>query len=162
MGQAELKTGSTVFNEKYLLAQMVGKGSFGEVYRGVYINSNKEDESRRLPRYTAIKVENDATKASQIANELSVISCIFKQDRNMEGFPKVYASGIESGHAFMIMDLLGPNLQDLMMLCGGRFSLKTALLLAIQIVPRAPLSSRRRRSCTSWATCTATSSRRTS
>ena len=41
MGQAELKTGSTVFNEKYLLAQMVGKGSFGEVYRGVYINSNK-------------------------------------------------------------------------------------------------------------------------
>lgn len=34
----------------------------------------------------------------------------------------------------MIMDLLGPNLQDLMMLCGGKFSLKTSLLLIIQIV----------------------------
>lgn len=34
----------------------------------------------------------------------------------------------------MIMDLLGPNLQDLMMLCGGKFSLKTSLLLTIQIV----------------------------
>ena len=35
----------------------------------------------------------------------------------------------------MIMDLLGPNLQDLMILCGGKFSMKTSLLLAIQIVP---------------------------
>jgi hypothetical protein len=38
------------------------------------------------------------------------------------------------GHAFMIMDLLGPNLQDLMTLCGGKFSLKTSILLTIQIV----------------------------
>lgn len=34
----------------------------------------------------------------------------------------------------MMMDLLGPNLQDLMMLCGGKFSLGTALMLTIQIV----------------------------
>lgn len=34
----------------------------------------------------------------------------------------------------MVMDLLGPNLQDLMVLCGGKFSLKTSLLLTIQIV----------------------------
>lgn len=34
----------------------------------------------------------------------------------------------------MLMDLLGPNLQDLLILCGGKFSLKTALLLTIQIV----------------------------
>lgn len=36
----------------------------------------------------------------------------------------------------MIMDLLGPNLQDLMMLCGGKFSLKTSILLIIQVVRR--------------------------
>jgi hypothetical protein len=41
-------------------------------------------------------VENDATKASQIANELNILSAIFKQNRNVEGFPKIYASGIES------------------------------------------------------------------
>jgi len=34
----------------------------------------------------------------------------------------------------MIMDILGPNLYDLMSLCGGKFSLKTALLLTTQIV----------------------------
>jgi hypothetical protein len=34
----------------------------------------------------------------------------------------------------MIMDLLGPNLQDLLMLCGGKFSVKTSILLTVQIV----------------------------
>jgi casein kinase 1/casein kinase I family protein HRR25 len=43
----------------------------------------------------------------------------------------------------MIMDLLGPNLQDLMVLCGGRFSLKTSLLLIIQIVSQFLLSSKK-------------------
>ena len=34
----------------------------------------------------------------------------------------------------MVMELLGPNIQDLLTLCGGKFSLKTSLLLAIQIL----------------------------
>jgi hypothetical protein len=51
-----------------VLAQMIGKGSFGEVYRGVFALNSKEEETKRFPKFTAIKVENDATKASQIAN----------------------------------------------------------------------------------------------
>jgi hypothetical protein len=66
------------------------------VYRGVFTLSSREEESRRFPKFTAIKVESDTTKASQIANELSVIAAIYKQNRSPEGFPKVYASGIES------------------------------------------------------------------
>ena len=46
----------------------------------------------------------------------------------------MHASGIENGRMFMVMDLLGPNIYDLMIVCGGKFSLKTALLLTIQIV----------------------------
>jgi serine/threonine protein kinase len=33
----------------------------------------------------------------------------------------------------MVLELLGPNLQDLMTMCGGKFSLKCSLLLVIQI-----------------------------
>ena len=54
------------------------------------------------------------------------------KDRNC--FPKLYASGVENGRLFMLMDLLGPNLYDLMSICGGKFTLKTSLLLIIQIV----------------------------
>ena len=32
------------------------------------------------------------------------------------------------------MELLGPNLGDLMKMCGGKFSLETTLFLAMQIV----------------------------
>lgn len=32
------------------------------------------------------------------------------------------------------MELLGPNLNDLMKMCGGRFSLSTTLILAMQMV----------------------------
>lgn len=89
---------------------------------------------KRYPKFTAIKVENDITKTSQIANEIAIITSLNKINRSVEGFPKLYASGIENGRAFMMMDLLGPNLQDMMMLCGGKFSMGTALMLAIQIV----------------------------
>ena len=34
----------------------------------------------------------------------------------------------------MAIELLGPSLQDLLEFCGGKFSLKTTLLLADQMV----------------------------
>lgn len=71
---------------------------------------------------------------SQIANEVTILNAIQENFKNRNCFPKLYASGIESGRLFMLMDLLGPNLYDLMSICGGKFSLQTSLLLVIQIV----------------------------
>lgn len=34
----------------------------------------------------------------------------------------------------MVMELLGPNLNDLMKMCGGKFSLSTTVVLGLQIV----------------------------
>lgn len=36
----------------------------------------------------------------------------------------------------MIMELLGPNLEHLLKLTGGKFSLKTVLIVGLQIVDR--------------------------
>lgn len=49
---------------------------------------------------------------------------------------------MERGNYFLVMDLLGPNLQELMKLCGGKFSLDTSIVLAIQMVKSVSHSSK--------------------
>lgn len=48
----------------------------------------------------------------------------------------VHWSGIENKNNYMIIDLLGPNIEDLFSLCNKKFNLKTVLLLADQMLQR--------------------------
>lgn len=50
------------------------------------------------------------------------------------GIPKAYYFGQEGLHNILVIDLLGPSLEDLFDLCGRKFSLKTVCMLAIHMV----------------------------
>lgn len=52
------------------------------------------------------------------------------------GIMNVHWSGLENKNNFMVIDLLGPNIEDLFSLCNKKFALKTVLILADQMLQR--------------------------
>jgi serine/threonine protein kinase len=53
-----------------------------------------------------------------------------------DGIPGVKWFGTEGDYNVLVIDLLGPSLEDLFNFCGKRFSLKTTLMIADQMISR--------------------------
>ena len=52
------------------------------------------------------------------------------------GFPKYLWYGREGAYHIMVIEMLGPSLEDLYAYCGKKISLKSVLLLADQLISR--------------------------
>ena len=48
--------------------------------------------------------------------------------------PKILYAGVEGDRNVMVMELLGPNIEELRVYCGGKLNLQTTLMLADQMV----------------------------
>lgn len=80
----------------------------------------------------AIKLENGKTKHQQLLYEAKNYTLL----SGGVGIPSVCWYGVEGDYNVMVMDLLGPSLEDLFNFCHRRFSLKTVLMLADQLLRR--------------------------
>lgn len=114
----ELRVGN-----KYRVGRKVGSGSFGDIYIGTNITNNEE---------VALKLESVKTKHPQLFYEAK----IYKILAGGVGIPFVRWFGVEGEYNVMVMDLLGPALEDLFNYCGRKFSLKCVLMLADQMLRR--------------------------
>ena len=116
---------------KYKFVKRLGHGSFGEVWLGYEIHTKEK---------VAIKVENSGTKTPQLQREYSLYS---RYLQGLEGFPWVRHFAKAKQCNYFVMSLLGPSLQKLMTKCGGKFSLKTTLMIADQVIQRIEVLHRR-------------------
>ena len=106
----------------------------GTVFQGVHTVAGKE---------VAIKLEPAIAKSSPLKQE----SKIYKTLMGGPGVPWINWSGKQGDYNVMVIDLLGPSLEDLFRMCNRHFSLKTILMLADQLVSSTPLLDLREEGC---------------
>src|SRR3989338_11099691 len=87
-------------HHEYRLGQKLGSGSFGDVYHGLNVETNEE---------VAIKLESRGRLQCQLEREAK----FFKRLQNGPGLPRVRWYGVEGDFNVMVLDLLGPNMEDL-------------------------------------------------
>ncbi|KAK8654722.1 hypothetical protein V6N13_107324 [Hibiscus sabdariffa] len=108
---------------KFRLGRKIGSGSFGEIYLGTNIQTNEE---------VAIKLENVKTKHPQLLYE----SKLYRILQGGTGIPNLRWFGVEGDYNVLVIDLLGPSLEDLFNFCSRKLSLKSVLMLADQMINR--------------------------
>ena len=127
--------------ENFVILTTIGKGAFGEISLSYDLRENIE---------VAIKREKKTNKIPQIKTESKVYQKLLNihlgQDisglkiinqETILGVPKFYGVGESPDFYYLIMEFLGPNLNNLLNYCGVRkFTISTVCLIGLQMLNR--------------------------
>ena len=148
---------------RYRLGRKIGSGSFGDIYLATNIVRYRPAAGILPPHFApprdaprrpvqsaptpvelthasgarsgeevAVKLESVKTKHPQLLYE----SKLYRLLAGGIGIPNVRWFGVEGEFNILVMDLLGPSLEDLFNFCSRKFSIKTVLMLADQLIAR--------------------------
>jgi casein kinase 1 len=105
----------------YRLRRKIGAGSFGEIYSAEEVQTH---------RRVAVKLESVAARVPQLCYEAKLYQLL----QGGVGVPRLFWHGSEELHNVLVIELLGKSLEDLFVKCHRRFTLKTVLMLADQML----------------------------
>ncbi|XP_023064454.1 casein kinase I [Piliocolobus tephrosceles] len=123
MGNNSGSKAELVVGGKYKLVRKIGSGSFGDVYLGITTTNGEE---------VAVKLESQKAKHPQLLYESKLYTIL----QGGVGIPHMHWYGEEKDSNVLVMDLLGPSLENLFNFCSRRFTMKTVLMLADQMISR--------------------------
>jgi len=123
MSSTQHVSSSNVVGVHYRVGRKIGEGSFGVIFEGTNLLNNQQ---------VAIKFEPRKSDAPQLRDEYRTYKLLV----GCSGIPNVYFFGQEGLHNILVIDLLGPSLEDLFDWCGRRFSTKTVVQVAKQMLTR--------------------------
>jgi len=107
---------------KTRVLRKINEGAFGEIHVGELLENGKQ---------VAVKLEVQNTLHPQLLSEGN----IYRHLQGGPGIPEVYWFGLhEPLYNVMVMDILGPSLQDLFVYCDHKFTVKTTLMLVDQML----------------------------
>ena len=127
----------------YRLGSKIGSGSSGvssQSVQRVFLNTHyfQVGIDIRTGLEVAIKLQSANARYPQLEHE----SRVYKALRGLIGMPLFLWYGLTGyGHNALVLELLGSSLEDLFNLCNHKFTLKTVLLLADQMVCRSVIIS---------------------
>eukprot|EP00927_Polykrikos_kofoidii_P056607 TRINITY_DN50705_c0_g1_i1.p1 TRINITY_DN50705_c0_g1~~TRINITY_DN50705_c0_g1_i1.p1 ORF type:complete len:382 (+),score=76.34 TRINITY_DN50705_c0_g1_i1:91-1236(+) len=113
-----------VVGGRWVLTKLLGSGSFGQIY----IAKALADDSTEV----AVKLEMKNTKHPQLVYEAKLLKLL----QGSTGIAEVYHYSVEEEHTVMVMELMGPSLEDVFNICKRSLSVKSTVMLADEMLRR--------------------------
>lgn len=109
--------------DRYRVGRKIGSGSFGDIFIATDTQTGEE---------VALKLESTTGKHVQLVVEYKIYVML----SGCLGVPRIKWFGQEGDYNCLVMELLGPSLEDLFTYCSRKFTLSTIIPLAEQMVSR--------------------------